>query len=82
MASDIDLRLTVADQDVPLAGAFIGVALALLDHRRPADRRPHGKVRLMTFVWPWALLSLLVIPIVVLCHLVAASPATARARCG
>ena len=30
VASDIDLRLTVADQDVPLAGAFIGVALVLL----------------------------------------------------
>lgn len=30
VASDIDLRLTVADQDVPVAGAFIGVALVLL----------------------------------------------------
>lgn len=30
VASDIDLRLTVADQEVPLAGAFIGVALFLL----------------------------------------------------
>ena len=26
----IDLRLTVAKQDVPMAGAFIAVALALL----------------------------------------------------
>ena len=30
VASTIDLRLTVAKQDVPLAGAFIAVALALL----------------------------------------------------
>ncbi len=30
IASSIDLRLTVANQDVPLAGAFIAVALALL----------------------------------------------------
>ena len=30
VASDIDLRLTVADQDVPLAGALCGLALALL----------------------------------------------------
>jgi Ca-activated chloride channel family protein len=30
VAADIDLRLTVADQEVPLAGAFIGMALALL----------------------------------------------------
>jgi Ca-activated chloride channel homolog len=30
IASTIDLRLTVAKQDVPLAGAFIAVALALL----------------------------------------------------
>ncbi len=30
VASTIDLRLTVATQDVPLAGGFIGVALALL----------------------------------------------------
>jgi Ca-activated chloride channel family protein len=30
VASTIDLRLTVARQDVPLAGAFIAVALALL----------------------------------------------------
>lgn len=30
IASTIDLRLTVAEQDVPLAGAFIAVALALL----------------------------------------------------
>jgi Ca-activated chloride channel family protein len=30
VASGIDLRLTVAKQDVPLAGAFIAVALALL----------------------------------------------------
>lgn len=30
VASDIDLRLTVADQDVPVAGAFIGFALVLL----------------------------------------------------
>ena len=30
VASDIDLRLTVADQEVPLAGAFIALALALL----------------------------------------------------
>jgi Ca-activated chloride channel family protein len=30
VASDIDLRLTVAKQDVPLAGAFILAALALL----------------------------------------------------
>ncbi len=30
IASGIDLRLTVANQDVPLAGGFIGLALALL----------------------------------------------------
>jgi Ca-activated chloride channel family protein len=30
IASTIDLRLTVAKQDVPLAGGFIAVALALL----------------------------------------------------
>jgi Ca-activated chloride channel family protein len=30
VASTIDLRLTVAKQDVPLAGGFIGLALALL----------------------------------------------------
>ena len=30
VASTIDLRLTVAKQDVPLAGGFIAVALALL----------------------------------------------------
>jgi Ca-activated chloride channel family protein len=30
VASTIDLRLTVAKQDVPLAGAFIAVALVLL----------------------------------------------------
>ncbi len=30
VASSIDLRLTVAKQDVPLAGGFIAVALALL----------------------------------------------------
>ncbi len=30
VASDIDLRLTVANQDVPLAGALCGLALALL----------------------------------------------------
>ena len=30
VASDIDLRLTVADQDVQLAGALCGLALALL----------------------------------------------------
>ena len=30
VASDIDLRLTVADQEVPVAGAFIALALALL----------------------------------------------------
>ena len=30
IASTIDLRLTVAEQDVPLAGGFIAVALALL----------------------------------------------------
>lgn len=30
VASDIDLRLTVAEQEVPLAGAFSGLALALL----------------------------------------------------
>ena len=30
VAADIDLRLTVADQDVPLAGALCGLALALL----------------------------------------------------
>ena len=30
VAATIDLRLTVAKQDVPLAGGFIAVALALL----------------------------------------------------
>jgi Ca-activated chloride channel homolog len=30
IASTIDLRLTVAKQDVPLAGGFIAVALVLL----------------------------------------------------
>jgi Ca-activated chloride channel family protein len=30
VAATIDLRLTVAKQEVPLAGGFIGVALALL----------------------------------------------------
>lgn len=30
VASSIDLRLTVTDQDVPLAGAFVGFALVLL----------------------------------------------------
>jgi Ca-activated chloride channel family protein len=30
IASNIDLRLTVARQDIPLAGGFIAVALALL----------------------------------------------------
>ena len=30
VAASIDLRLTVADQEVPLAGAFIGLALLLL----------------------------------------------------
>ena len=66
VASDIDLRLTVADQDVPAGGRVHRGRPGPADHRRPADRRPHRKVRVMTFVWPWALLSLLIIPIVVL----------------
>ena len=64
VASSIDLRLTVAKQDVPLAGGFIAVALALLAVGALLTGDPDGKARVMTFSWPWALLSLLLIPIV------------------
>ena len=64
VASTIDLRLTVADQEVPLAGAFIGFALLLLGVGAVLTVRPHREAGLMTFSWPWALLSLLLIPLV------------------
>ena len=53
----------MAKQDVPLAGGFIAVALALLAVGALLTGRTHRKAGVMTFSWPWALLSLLIIPI-------------------
>ena len=64
IASTIDLRLTVAKQDVPLAGGVHRRRARPAGRRRAAHRRTHRKARLMSFSWPWALLSLSIIPIV------------------
>ena len=63
IASSINLRLTVTHQPLPLAGAFI----AWRSHcspRGPCHRRPDGPGGLMSFSWPWALLALLILPLV------------------
>ena len=54
----------MAKQDVPLAGGFIAVALVLLAVGALLTGVTDGEARLMSFSWPWALLSLLIIPIV------------------
>ena len=64
VASTIDLRLTVAKQDVPLAGGVAALALALLVAGAVLTGSTDGAGSLMTFTWPWALLSLLVVPLV------------------
>ena len=66
IARHINLRLTTHHEQLPLAGALSAFALAAAGRGRDPDRPAHGKDRLMTFTWPWALLGLLAIPVVLL----------------
>ena len=68
------------ERGVPLAGAFTGFALLLLGAGGLLTMMRTGTDPLMSFSWPWALIALLVLPLVLLACLV--DPTATSAGCG
>src|SRR2546423_2069994 len=62
VASTIKLRLTITSQRLPLAGAFIALALVLLAAGAVLTVVRSGRAVWMSLSWPWALLAPLAIP--------------------